>query len=693
MTRVNSDRSRRLYRICILILSGVLSYFALILPIASRQDALPLRAGDVATSDIVSPRNESYTSDVLTIKAKEDAANAVTPIYLAADPAINRSQLEELDRTLNFISSVRADEHATAEQKILDLSEIENITLAPEISTTLLKLSEDRWNAVQEEAHRVLELVMRENIRDYQVQEKISSIPGLINYTLSPEESQLVQVISSPFISPNSIFSESETELARRNTAELVEPVIKTYAEGQAVVLRGQVITPEQFEALSQLNLIRPDQLTEDLLAALALIIVFILFIILYLSHRHNTPLNEIRSVTLVAICFLVFLITAKVIIPNRTIIPFFFPIPAFALILVSLFNLELSFVFPFILSILVAYGVTNNSEIPVFYIVTSLIGAIVLGKGKNFGSFLWSALSISISGILVVAAYRLPNPQSDMVGMVTLSGAILLNGIASASLALLLQFLLSQLLGLPTPIYLTELSRSDHPLLRFMLQNAPGTYQHSLQVANLAEQAANAVGADALLTRVGAYYHDAGKSLNSSFFIENQPPGSLDSHDDMDPVIAAQTIIAHVHDGIKLAEKHHLPPRLQDFIREHHGAQLTRYQYSRALEQQKDDPAKVDTELFRYPGPNPRSKETGILMLSDICEARARSSPPKNEEDLRALLKSTFDFIIKESSLANTNLTLRDLLIIQESFFKTLTNTYHPRIQYPEDRISGVKK
>jgi len=160
-----------------------------------------------------------------------------------------------------------------------------------------------------------------------------------------------------------------------------------------------------------------------------------------------------------------------------------------------------------------------------------------------------------------------------------------------------------------------------------------------------------------------------------------------------MDPIIAAQTIIAHVNDGVMLAEKYHLPPRLQDFIREHHGTQLTRYQYNRAVEQQKDDPSMVDAELFRYPGPKPQSKETGILMLADICEARTRSTPPKNDDELQALLKNVFEYIIKDGCLEDTNLTLRDLKAIQNSFQNTLMNTYHPRIQYPEDRVSASSK
>lgn len=687
LAQSRKENIRRYIRGTLFIITGLLTFIALVFPISLRQDALPLQAGDVASSDITSPRTISYESELLTSKARSDASNAITPIYLPADPSINREQLEKLNRTLDFISSVRSDPYADSTQKMLDLKQAMFLTFDEVVPESLLALPEERWVAVQDESRRVLELVMRENIRDYQLPEVINRIPGLISYSFPPEEISIIQYLSQPFIVPNSLYSEFETEKSRQDAANSVAPVIKTYAEGQTIISRGQVITPEQYEALVTLNLIRPDQLTKDYIAATALIVVTGFFIILYFSKRKNSAISDIRSLAVIAIAFLLFLFAAKVIIPNRTIIPFFFPLPAFSLLLVSLFSFEVSFIFPIILSILVVFGVTTTPDLLVFYIVTSFVGAIVLGKGKTFATFVWAALSISFSGFLVVLAYRLPNPTTDMVGLVTLFGTIFLNGFASASIALLLQFLLSQLLGLPTPLYLTELSRSDHPLLRFILQNAPGTYQHSLQVANMAEQAANAVGADALLTRVGVYYHDAGKAQNPAFFIENQPQGSIDSHDDMDPVIAAQTIISHIHDGVKLAEKYRLPPRIQDFIREHHGTQLTRYQYNRAIEQQGGDPSKVDVELFRYPGPQPRSKETGISMLADITEARARSTPPKNEEDLVKLLNSIFDYIYKEGNLKYTNLTLRDLTLIQESFHNTLMNSYHPRIPYPEDK------
>ena len=234
------------------------------------------------------------------------------------------------------------------------------------------------------------------------------------------------------------------------------------------------------------------------------------------------------------------------------------------------------------------------------------------------------------------------------------------------------------------------DLLRSDHPLLQHVLRTMPGSYQHSLQVANLAEQAAESIGADALLTRVGAIYHDVGKSLNPAFFIENQVHGKIETHEELNPEEAADIIIHHVTDGIALAKKYRLPPRIQDFMREHHGTLVTRYQYAQALNRNGNNVDKVEITNFQYPGPPPQSKETALLMLADGVEARARADVPKNEEELALLIDQVVDFCMREGQLINTNLTLRDLTKIKNSFMNTLRNVYHPRIRYPEVRSSS---
>jgi putative nucleotidyltransferase with HDIG domain len=235
------------------------------------------------------------------------------------------------------------------------------------------------------------------------------------------------------------------------------------------------------------------------------------------------------------------------------------------------------------------------------------------------------------------------------------------------------------------TALQLMELSRPDHPLLQQLLRNAPGTYQHSLQVANLAEQAAERIDADTLLTRVGALYHDVGKTLNPIFFIENQAAGSPNPHDSLDPYESSEIIIRHVTDGLELANKYRLPSRIQDFISEHHGSMITRYQYIKAVERAGGDEDAVDEEPFRYPGPRPRSRETAILMLADGSEARVRAGKPKDADELRFMIEGIVQARMTSGQLGNTDLTLRDLEEIVDSFTATLRGIYHPRIEYPK--------
>jgi hypothetical protein len=291
-----------------------------------------------------------------------------------------------------------------------------------------------------------------------------------------------------------------------------------------------------------------------------------------------------------------------------------------------------------------------------------------------------------------MVVAYRLPFLETDWIGISTLAGAAVLYGVASTSIALLLQYWLAQFLGLTTPMQLLEISRPDAPLLKYFLQRAPGTYQHSLQVANLAEQAAEQIGADGLLTRVGALFHDIGKTANPQFFIENQMAGQINSHDDIDPSESAEIIIRHVTDGLKLAQKYRLPRRLFDFILEHHGTLITRYQYNRALQASKDSALQVDEKLFRYPGPSPRSKETAILMLADGTEARARAERPQNDEAMHKLVRAVIERSQSEHQFDEAPLTQSDLSAITESFITTLRTTYHPRLDYPNDQ-AAVRK
>jgi putative nucleotidyltransferase with HDIG domain len=349
---------------------------------------------------------------------------------------------------------------------------------------------------------------------------------------------------------------------------------------------------------------------------------------------------------------------------------------------------MERGLVFGLLMSVLAAYGMPDALGLLPYYTLSSLCGVLALGEARRVGQFLYASFAITVAGAAMVAAYRLPFTNMDWVGLATLVGAAVFAGVVSTSIALPLQYLLAQFLGLTTALQLLEISRPDSPLLNYFLQRAPGTYQHCLQVANLAEQAAEGVHADTLLVRVGALFHDVGKSANPLFFIENQPPSQVDPHDDQAPEISAEAIIRHVQDGLGLVHKYRLPRRLDDFIAEHHGTLTTRYQYNRSVQAARGDVTKVDENKFRYPGPSPRSKETAILMFADGVEARSRAERPINDEEVRALVRNVIERCQKEGQLDNTPLSQRELAIITESFVATLRATFHPRLEYPQDPL-----
>jgi cyclic-di-AMP phosphodiesterase PgpH len=687
-----TSSKRDLVKLVLLVITSILALASLVMPIAMRPSSYPLKSGDVSPQDILAPVSMTYVSDILTAAAREQAAAQVVPVYLSIDPEITRHQIERFNIGTNYISIIRLDIYSSLPQKVSDFNSMTDMQLSNSAIDKILSLDDYRWPIIQQEAENVLEQVMRNTIRDIDLNQAKTSILPLISYSIPQDQTSIIVDLVTSFIVPNSLYSANQTVNARQQAQDGVSPVKVSYVAGQTIVLHGQVITPQNMEALQQFGLVKPKNNNLDLYASAALVLIISILTPLYFSRRQFAPYNDLRGLTLLACTLLVFLFGARFLIPNRAIVPFLYPLPAFGLTIAALYNPEIGLVFSFIISLLAAHGLTNSLELTIFYIFGSVFGILVLGKARRIASFLWAGLAIGGAGIGVIMVYTLPNPITDWIGIATLVGASILNGIASAGITLLFQYLFSQLLGLTTALQLMEISRPDHPLLQFILRNAPGTYQHSLQVANLAEQAAEKIGADALLVRVGAIYHDAGKAMNPGFFIENQVSNELNPHDDLDPVTSATIILQHVTDGISLARKYRLPIRIISFITEHHGSLLTRYQYAKAVEAAGNRIDMVDQELFRYPGPRPQSRETALLMLADGVEARARSELPKDDDSIQNLIKRVVDYLHEEGQLDDTHLTFKDLSLIIDSFNRTLRNTYHPRIQYPELKNSPIQ-
>ena len=675
----------RLIQFTLLLLVSVISYGILILPLLNSA-SVTLQPGEVSPSNFQAPQDLEYISEVRTEDARVEAANAVLPVYASPDPTIARRQIERLRAALQYITLVRDDENSTPEQKRADIAALSDIHLGPETTTKIIELAPARWDVIQQEAQSVLEQVMRPNIRDVDLESVRRSVPSLVSLSLNEEQAAMVAELVSAYVTVNSEFSEELTEDAKQLARDAVQPRTEEYKAGETIVLRGQILTPAQIEALQHAKLIEEVSPWQDYAGAAALVIIVAAFVSLYFSQRRLQFLSDARSLVVIAIIFLVFFVGARFVIPDRTVLPYAFPIPAVGLILTTLLGVEAGIVFSIAIALLAPYALPNTLDLMPYYLATSLTGVLVLGAAHRVWTFFRAGAAVTGAGIAMLLAFRLPFTATDGVAILQLTGAAIFIGLASSSLALVLQYFLAQSLGLTTALQLIEISRPDFPLLQFFLRNAPGTYQHSLQVANLAEQAAEQIGADALLTRVGALFHDVGKSLNPMFFIENQPQGEVNTHEDLDPAESAAAIITHVTDGVAMARKHKLPRRIDDFILEHHGTMVARYQYNQAVEKAGGDTTKVDIEKFRYPGPRPRSRETALLMLADGSEARARAQRPQTEEDIRKIVLTTIESAQKQGQLDNTPLTSRDLSLLTDAFVTILRGAYHPRITYPKE-------
>ena len=675
---------RGLSKALLLIFSVLLSAVALLMPYSSQQNSLPIEIGDVAGQDVLAPRALSFESEVLTEQLRQESAQAVASVYGSPDANVAREQVEGLRAALDFIDTVRLDSFASSEQRLADLSAMQNINLGQERAIEILALSESAWQSVKQESIVVLEQVMRSTIRQDRTDEARSSVPALVSLSLPQDQAGIAADLASPFVAANSFYSESLTEAAREEAGLAIEPVTRSFLNEETILQRGQVVSEADLEALEQFGLVAVETRWQDYVGVGALVIAMFAIAVLFLNERLDSSI-KLRSLAIIAILFQIFLFSARLSVADRTVIPYIFPVAGFGLLASIVLGTQPAIVLSMMLSLLAAYNLPTAFELTVYYLVGSFFGILVIRNAQRIINYLWAGAAVSAAGAAVLLAYRLPLASTDIVGMATLFGATALNGFAAAMLTIVVQLGLSRILGLTTTIQLMELSRPDHPLLQFILRNAPGTYQHSLQIANLAEQAAEAIGADALLTRVGSLYHDAGKARQPLYFIENQVPGSSNPHNELSPLESSQAIIRHVSDGLELAEKHKVPDRLQDFIAEHHGTTVTRFQYGRAVEAANGDESKVDIEEFRYSGPRPASRETALVMLADGSEARTRAERPQTREELNELVNSVIAQRLSRGQLDNTSLTMKELKIIQDSFVSTLRGVYHPRIEYPQ--------
>jgi cyclic-di-AMP phosphodiesterase PgpH len=668
-----------------LLLAGALTAI-LTLSVVPGQVALDV--GQVAQSEIRAPRTIQFVSQSQTDAARLEAANAIPPQYeqIAPPADIAATQVKAFDLLVQGITTVigQRDQKTVAGDaliaKLTDATQ-NRVTTAQVIQ--LAAMSAERWKQVAAAARSVLAATQAAPVRDDDMDSIRVDVHNAITNDLAVTERQLAGDLAASFLSPNQRVSPALTEQARQAARDKVDPVVVQIRQDEVIVRAGDPITQLDLEKLDQLGLTRPRLEIATVIGNALMALLLSVLLVAFLWRFQPQIWHRNRSLLLFGLTLVVSAVAIRI-AGNRSIWTYAIPTSA-AVMLVGIL-LEGYVGAAMAAALAVVAGVVNPSGFePAVYVLSGgMASLLAIVSAERLNAFLRAGLVLALSNIAVVVAFGLMD-QTDLAGIAQLVGTGVVNAFLSVVLAVGSFAILGNLFGIMTVFQLLELANPSNRLLRRLLLETPGTYHHAVMVGNLAERAAETIGADPLLVRVAAYYHDIGKMKNPLAFIENQA-GARNIHDDLDSETSARIIAAHVKDGIDLGHEHRLPVQVVGFIPQHHGTSVMSYFYGKALREAGGDAAAVDRDRFRYPGPKPQSREAAILMLADGVEASVRSLDSKDEASIRAMVDSIVDARLTDGQLDDAELTLKNLSEINEAFVQQLLGMYHSRIRYPDN-------
>ncbi len=512
---------------------------------------------------------------------------------------------------------------------------------------------------------------------------ELAEVPGV-----EEEERYRLMAAISQVLAPNLTYDHDATEKYRQERLEKIEPYKERIYRGQRIVAKNERVTRVHADRLSALAQLRAESRDSDSATGYLLPIggrsLFALFCVagmaLHFYHFRPRYLKRTAVILLISLLWIFVLGASSIALKLGWPYLYLIPIPLAAILITVLVDLGTSLVSTVFLSILV--GVVTGFNFPVFVVglAVGMVSSYSVRTVRRRYDFYRPALYGSLAYVLAIAVIEsLRYTQTE--GILLSIGYGVLNAIVSAVLCVGFLPIFESLFGFTTDLTLLELSNFNHPLLKRLSLEAPGTYHHSIVIGNLAEAAAESIGANALLARVGAYYHDIGKMEKPEYFIENMRH-TKNKHDKLSPSMSALILERHVKGGKELALEHNLPDAVIDFIEQHHGTTVMSFFYHKAQKQSPDED--VAEEEYRYPGPKPQSRETAILMLADSVEAVTRTLDDPKPGRVQSAIEKVVTDKFQSGQLEECSLTLRDLHKIQEAFLKILIGVFHQRIDYP---------
>ncbi|MFH1453581.1 MAG: HDIG domain-containing metalloprotein [Armatimonadota bacterium] len=648
-----------------------------------------IKVGEVNPKDIAAPRNAEFVDLEQTEKLRFEAANKIKPVESrdASVYAEQEGEITSLFQQTRKIQSLKKDDKAA---KADQLKEKLPLNLPPYIINSLIKLNPDDLNKLELTSKKLLATIMKDSLKQENIQEA-KTFAGLYlrGKDFDNISKNCVYEIVSNSIKPNVVVDMDKTQLLQQQEMDKIPAVKVNIKKGQIIVNKGEIVTSEQIKLLKGLNLYAPGTNLPGIIGSALLSLLFIGIVIYFCSKYNPKVIFNDKLLLLLSIIIVFIVALSKTLMVFSSLLA---PVAAASILIAILIDWHLALLITILLGL--QLGISADNMLLTIVALTSGIAAVlsVSKINRRWDLAIPGAVIIGISALTLIIAGLIQNTPFDYLLKEQILWGSILNGIIAVGFAMVSLPLFENFFNITTHIKLIELSSPNEPLLNKLLIEAPGTYHHSIIVGNLAYGAAQVVGADPLLARVGAYYHDIGKIKRPYFFVENQPKND-NPHDRISPTLSTLIITSHVKDGVELAQKQHLPEVLIDFIREHHGTSLVAYFYHEAMAQaSEEEKNELSEEDFRYPGPKPQSKETAVVMLADIAEASVKTLDTVNQVKINNMVKQVIKAALENGQLDECQLSFKNLKDISASFVRTLSGIYHHRIEYP-DKLGQTKK
>jgi putative nucleotidyltransferase with HDIG domain len=668
-------------------------------------DKIILKKGQICSKDILSPRTFEFIDLEETQNLKEKASRSIEEVY-----DLNLVNIENVEKQIDSIfleikeyrkklnkSSENNNVNLTVNEEKLtdnDLREIAKeinvnleLNMDEQIIIDCLQLDELSLNKINRDLKTSVRKIMEQGIKEADLENaKKQLVREISEISISHYDALIASEIGTILIRPNLFLNEEETEKRRQEAISSVNKVERTIQIGQIIIRKGDIVTSEDIAILNALGLQNPKINFSNIIGIILITTICFSLLILYLNYYYPDIYKDINKLILLSIICIFIVLFAKI---TLQVSGYLIPIASASMLIAISLSFEIAILVTVILSFLISFIPGGEMNYTIVLIVSGIVSIYSIRSATQRSSLTRAGLMIAGVNIVAISALGLINNENYYLILKDNLWGIL-NGFLAVILTIGILPFLESFFDITTSFKLMELSNPNQPLLKKLIVEAPGTYHHSIVVGNLSETAAEEIGGNGLLARVGALYHDIGKIKRPYFFIENQE-AYKNIHDDLEPSLSALVIASHVKEGVELANKNKLPKDIINIITQHHGTGLITYFFHRALQENGASVEEVAEENYRYSGPKPQTKETAIILLADSLEAATRTLTNPTPSRIKNLVKEIIQKNLENGQLEECDLTLKDLDKIGDSFSRILTGMFHSRVEYPDDDL--IKK